>query len=178
MKKTFIRSLSILVMLVMILSVFCVFGSINVSVDQSRAANFNHNYNLNGEGPHDMLEIAKAQDGKKGYELDYSEDWCANFVADCAELAGQSSAIPKESGYAGVDDLEQIIYKHNGQYIRKRENVKPGDIVFYDREPINNSPNHVEIVVSVSGKTIYSVGGNTGNYDDCRYTYVNSLSTT
>lgn len=38
-------------------------------------------------------KIKALQVGKTGAQLGYSEQWCADFVSDCADLAGQGLAI-------------------------------------------------------------------------------------
>ncbi|MBR2176719.1 MAG: InlB B-repeat-containing protein, partial [Clostridia bacterium] len=159
-KMSFVLALSIM------LGCFFSLNGIAVYATQNRTANFSRNYTLTGNGAADILNIAKAQIGKTGSNLGYSEAWCANFVSDCAELAGQSSAVPR---HANVDGLTTNLLKAGGVKYTNISQAQPGDIVFYDGNDRNGSPNHVEIVGYVSGGKIYSIGGNTS--------YVNSVYT-
>jgi hypothetical protein len=79
-------------LLSLILSFQC--SQFSAYATQSKKQNFSTNYTLTGNGGTDMVAIASAQIGKTGKQLGYTEDWCADFVSDCATLAGQSSAIP------------------------------------------------------------------------------------
>ncbi len=144
---------------------FCSVGELDVSATQSQKGNFNTNYTLTGDGATDILNVAKAQIGRTGSSFGYTESWCADFVSDCAELAGQSSAVPR---HGHVDYLTSNLLNAGGTKYTTQASAKAGDIVFYDFNA-NNSPDHVEIVSYVSGGKIYSVGGNTS--------YVNSVST-
>ena len=174
MKKAFSKSLSWLLSVVMIFGVFIVPTSIQVSATQSRKDYFNKNYSVvSGDPGQTIVNIAKAQIGKTGNDLPYGEDWCADFVSDCADLAGQSAAVPRRGN---VDDLTYAVIKIGGgkQYWNESE-AKPGDLVFYDGSDMNGSPNHVEIVAYVSGGKIYSIGGNTGNIYSCYNSVVSNV---
>ena len=76
-------------------------------------ANFYRNYSLSGNGASDIVAVAFAQFGRNGGNLGYSaEEWCADFVSDCAILAGQSSAIPQN---ARCTDMYKAIIKNGGK---------------------------------------------------------------
>ncbi|MGN1479831.1 MAG: hypothetical protein ACI4XH_08690, partial [Acutalibacteraceae bacterium] len=45
-----------------------------------------------------MVNIARAQKNRTGSSLGYNDQWCAYFISDCAEIAGQSDAIPPRAG--------------------------------------------------------------------------------
>ena len=160
MKKTvFSKSMSWILSVVMIFGFFIVPASIQVLATQSRKENFSKNYTtVSGNPGQTVANIAYAQIGKSGSALGYTEDWCADFVSDCAELAGQSAAVPR---HGRADYIDEYILNAGG-YKVSAANAKPGDIAFYDFNG-NNSPEHVEIVYSVSGSTVKTVGGNTGN---------------
>ncbi len=143
-------------LLSLILSFQC--SQFSAYATQSKKQNFSTNYTLTGNGGTDMVAIASAQIGKTGKQLGYTEDWCADFVSDCATLAGQSSAIP---AHGRADYLDSNILKAGGYKVSK-SNAQPGDIAFYDNN-YNNSPDHVEIVYQVSGSTVKTFGGNTGS---------------
>lgn len=127
-----------------------------VSAAQSRAANFLKTYELSGDAASDMVAIAQAQLYRSGASFDYSEQWCADFVSDCARLAGQSKAIPFHNNVYGLRDQ---ILEAGG--IISTSNPQPGDICFMDWENDGNW-DHVEIVYMVSSGGVYTIGGNTG----------------
>lgn len=126
-----------------------------VNATQNRSGNFNKNYLLSGNGAEDMLSVASAQLGMTGSQLGYSEQWCADFISDCAILANQSNAIPA-AGYCPT--LRQNIINAGGWYVSKSD-AKPGDIVFYGP----NGANHVEVVYFASNGNISTYGGNSGS---------------
>ena len=108
MKKTFSRSLSWMLSVVMIFGVFIVPTSIQVSATQSKKENFSRNYTtVSGNPGQTVANIAYAQVGKSGSALGYTEDWCADFVSDCADLAGQSAAVPR---HGRADYIDEYIY--------------------------------------------------------------------
>ena len=115
---------------------------------------------LTGDGAADMVTIAFAQLGRKGSSFSgYNDLWCARFVSDCAIKVGQSAAIPQHP-------VCQNLYNNiigAGGYVVSISQAKPGDIVFYDWEPLNGVPNHAEIVYEANGSTIKSIGGNRGS---------------
>lgn len=123
---------------------------------QSRAANFLKTYQLTGDAAADMVAIAQAQLYRRGASFDYTEQWCADFVSDCARLAGQSAAVPFHNNVYGLRDQ---ILEAGG--IITTLNPQPGDICFMDWEGDNNW-DHVEIVYMVSAGAVYTIGGNTG----------------
>lgn len=126
-----------------------------VGADQSCLNNFDRSYTLGNNPAENMINIALAQQGKTGSQLGYTENWCADFVVDCAELAGQSSAIPRKSGCGNINNLKQYIMDAGGFDVTSTPQL--GDIVFFS--------SHVEIVYSGSGSTLKSIGGNTGSYN-------------
>ncbi len=131
--------------------IFC--PQMQVSATQSRKDNFSTDYTITGIGAQDILNVAVAQTGKTGKQLGYTEEWCADFVSDCADLAGQSAAVPR---YGQVTGLKSRIISAGGKVITS--SPQPGDIVFYK--------GHVEIVYSASGtslSSLKSVGGNTSS---------------
>ena len=130
--------------------------AVPVSAAQSRAANFLKTYALTGDGAADMVAIAQAQLYRSGASFDYTEQWCADFVSDCARLAGQSSAVPFHNNVYGLRDQ---ILEAGG--IITTLNPQPGDICFMDWEGDDNW-DHVEIVYMVSAGGVYTIGGNTG----------------
>lgn len=136
---------------------------------QSRISNFSTGYELTGNGAADMVAIALAQEGKTGSQLGYSEEWCCNFVSDCAILAGQSDAIP---AYAYCSGLYNAILNAGGK--KTTSSPQPGDICFINWDG-GSGFQHVEIVYRVEGGVIYTVGGNSGGGSSlnsrCVYTH-------
>ena len=126
---------------------------------QSKTSGFSSNYTLVGSGAEDMVAIALAQEGRTGSDIGYTEEWCANFVSDCAILAGQSAAVP-QNGY--VPTLYQNILNAGGKDVTN--SPKPGDICFINWNGGTNM-GHVEIVYAVSGSDVYTIGGNSGSAD-------------
>lgn len=107
--------------LVMILST----SSLTVNASQSRGSNFNKNYTLNGSQADNIVAVALAQQGKTKAQLGYTEAWCADFVSDCAQLAGVGNVIPFD-GYC------QTLYnKVKNAGGRDVSSPKKGDLVFY-----------------------------------------------
>ncbi|WP_365728804.1 CHAP domain-containing protein, partial [Ruminococcus sp.] len=144
------RIVAVLVSVVLCLVTFSMMPSTKVEATQSMKGNFSTNYTLTGDGATDILNVALAQAGKTGSQLGYTEEWCADFVSDCADLAGQSAAVPR---YGGVDGLRTRILNAGGKNVTS--SPQPGDIVFFS--------GHVEIVYSGSGSSLKSIGGNTSS---------------
>lgn len=157
---------SILLSAVIICSNSVFFGT-EVFARIDGTAHFSRAYTLTGNGADDIVSVARAQVGKNGGQLGYSystsnansgEEWCADFVSDCAILAGQSSAIPAN---AGCSAMQTAIKKAGGNYVSASE-ARAGDIVFYG----SGGGSHVEIVYAQRGSslsTLATIGGNGGN---------------
>ena len=142
----------------MLVLAICLILSIapSVAARQCRTQNFESGYELTGYGPEDMLAIAFAQLGKTGTQMGYSEEWCADFVSDCAILAGQGDAIP---AYAYCYGLYDAILSAGGT--KTTSSPKPGDICFINWDG-GTRFQHVEIVYKVENGMVYTIGGNTG----------------
>ena len=105
-----------------------------LSHTQDRSYNFRTDYSLTGNPADDIVNVAKAQIGLTTAEAGYSEDWCADFVTDCARLTGMSeSIIPYNySLRAGCRFLYYYIMDYCGGTVIEDENdVMSGDLVFY-----------------------------------------------
>lgn len=146
------KVLSVLLALMMVISIIPM-STITASATQSRTVNFSKLYTLIGNPADDIVAIAKAQLGKTTSELRYTEAWCANFVSDCAILAGQTKAIPQNGG---VGDLYRAVLKAGGTEV---ETGKKGDLVFYICTVCSKPYAHVGIVVDSK----YSIEGNVLN---------------
>lgn len=117
---------------------------------QDRSQNFNKNYVLTGNYADDLVAVARAQIGRTTYQMQYSEDWCANFVNDCARLTGMpDSIIPYNySLRASCKYLyNYMINNCNAKVITDTKDVQSGDIVFYYC-PSSDFYLHVGIVAS------------------------------
>lgn len=81
--------------------------------------------------------------------------WCHEFVSWCAYKAGESAAVPKtastDTGMAWFK--KKGLFKYKGKYTPKR-----GDIVYF-----KTGRSHVGIVEKVSGSTLHTVEGNSGD---------------
>ncbi len=141
-------------LIVSILLVICMILPINTTARAGQ--NFNMNFSLSGNGASDIVAVARAQIGKTGAQLAYTDQWCAMFVGDCARMANQSRAIPYN---ANCVQLQKAILNAGGRQISLSE-AQMGDIVFYG----TNGGSHVEIVYAHNGSTISSIGGNSGNF--------------
>ena len=103
----------------------------------------------------------------RNHRMTYSAAWCATFVSAVAIECGLTEIIPVECGCSLMIGL----YKKLGRW-REDENYIPkvGDIIFYDWDDgkdfavtdNSGSPEHVGIVVSVSGGVVAVVEGNKG----------------
>lgn len=126
---------------------------------QSCISGFSNGYTLTGNGASDMAAIALAQEGRTGSQFGYTEDWCANFISDCAILANQTDAIPQFGGVAGLYDrlLSAGASSVSGT-------PKVGDLCFINWNGGTNM-GHVEVVYAVSDGAIYTIGGNSGSAD-------------
>lgn len=99
--------------------------AIPVYATQSQCNNFSKSYSLGEDSASNMVEIAKAQLGKTQAQLGYTEYWCADFVSDCAKLAGEDSAIPFDGS---CNRLIDKVIKAGGERVSKPQK---GDLVFY-----------------------------------------------
>ncbi len=92
--------------------------------------------------------------------------WCAMFVSWCANVAGVStSVVPKHcytpSGLSWFKSRGRAYSRAtvaSGGYT-----PQPGDIIYFKSSRNENTTNHVGIVTSYSGKTVYTVEGNTSS---------------
>ena len=153
MKK---RIASLFTSLLMIISLMVVMPTMSVSATQSKINNFNKSYTLTGNAQNDMVAIAKAQIGMTQSQLGYTEQWCADFVSDCARLANQSIAIPANGS---CYSLMNAVKNAGGHTVSKSEAL-PGDLVFFSSSSNPNGGAHVELVYGYSNGVLKSIGGN------------------
>jgi len=143
------RNLAITCILFMII---CIFEPTQVLASQSKSQNYSRNYSLNGNGADDIVAVAQAQLGKTKSQLGYTEAWCADFVSDCAELAGQGSKVPFD-GYCQT--LYNKIINSGGQRVYSPQK---GDLVFYYCSKCSVHWCHVGIMIN----STQSIEGNYG----------------
>lgn len=138
---------------------------------QYKNANFTKTgFTVTGDGATDMVAIAELQVGKTTANLGYTEDWCADFVSDCAILAKQTSAIP---GAGACSTLYNNIINAGGKVV---STPQKGDIAFFYNTGAS-TPAHVALMADSS----YSINGNyysskVGAYIVRKETYSNVCS--
>lgn len=114
----------------------------------------------------------------RGYKLQYTDEWCAGTVTAVGIKAGLSDIIFGECSCSRMIEL----YKAKGRW-QENDAYTPevGDIIMYYWSDGSNysttdctaNPNHVGIVVSVSGKTLKIIEGNKGEAVAYRTVQVN-----
>lgn len=93
----------------------------------------------------------------RGYRVKYSDEWCATTVSAAFIKAGLTAIAPTECGCGEMVKLHQ----KKGTWVEDNNHVpQPGDIVMYDWAGKDGWPDHVGVVVSVSGGTIKIIEGN------------------
>lgn len=96
-----------------------------VNATESKTENYSNSYTIGSNQADNIVAVAQAQLGKTKAQLGYTEAWCADFVSDCAKLAGLSNIIPA-AGYCG--NLYTNIRNAGGYEVSSPQR---GDIVFY-----------------------------------------------
>lgn len=158
MKK---KVISLIASLIMVLGTGVLLPTSNVSyATQQRYYNFNVDVSITGDGAVDIVNLAKSMVGKNGAYFGYTEEWCADFVSDCAYLVNQSDAIPAD-GYC--PNLQTKIKNAGGYYVDAKD-AQPGDILFYG----TNGGAHVEIVYANNNGVLSTIGGNSGDSDNSK----------
>jgi len=101
----------------------------------------------------------------RGYKVKYTDAWCATYVSAVAIKCGLTDIIPTECSCSKMVALHQKL----GQW-KEADSYKPkiGDIIMYDWQDSGSGenkgqPDHVGIVVSVSGNNIKVIEGNKNN---------------
>lgn len=101
----------------------------------------------------------------RGYKVSYTDAWCATFVSATFIKAGLTDIAPTECSCSRMIELYKKIgrWKESDAYIPVY-----GDLIMYDWSDNGvgdntGAPDHVGIVVSVSGKTIRVIEGNINN---------------
>lgn len=98
----------------------------------------------------------------RGYKMTTKDPWCATYVSAIAIKCGYTDIMPTECSCTKMIEL----YKAKNRWEESDAYVPQiGDIIMYDwndsgKGDNTGSPDHVGIVVSVSGKTIKVIEGN------------------
>lgn len=98
----------------------------------------------------------------RGYELKYTDEWCAGFVSAVAIATGNTDNVPLEVSCPRMIQIAQNmgIWQESDGYV-----PSPADIILYDWDDNGNgdntaNPDHVGIVESVSNGVITVIEGN------------------
>lgn len=137
--------------------------SISAHATQSRSSNFSKSYSVSGNNADSLISVANAQLGKTGATLGYTEEWCADFVTDCARLAGNSGIPYNYSSRGAARYLYSYMVNNCGASVVGTP--QRGDLIFFDWSGKKNTNNihHVAIVTSYSNNQITVIGGNQGS---------------
>ena len=101
----------------------------------------------------------------RNYKVKYTDAWCATFGSAAAIVAGYTDIIPTECGCGQM--IEE--FRKRNRWVENDAYVpSPGDYIFYDWDDTGAGdctgwPEHVGLVVSVSGNTIRVIEGNKNN---------------
>ena len=120
-----------------------------------------------GVGSDDIVAVALSQVGNVGgqpywswYGFSSRVEWCACFVSWCSEQCGyiESGAMPKHSYCpTGVE-----WFRSRGQWLDRNSIPAPGSIIYFDWGG-DDIADHVGIVESCDGNTVYTIEGNANN---------------
>lgn len=151
------------IMSLVIVALF-VFQATEVWATQSKSENFSKSYSLSGGGADKILAVAQAQIGRTKAQMGYTEAWCADFVSDCAKLAGLSDVIPFD-GYCQT--LYNKVKNAGGKDVSAPQK---GDLVFYYCSACSVHWCHVGIMLNSTQSIEGNYGGKVslvnGSYTD------------
>ena len=120
-----------------------------------------------GGGSDDIVAVALSQVGNVGgqpywswYGFSSRVEWCACFVSWCADQCGyiESGVMPKHS-YCPTS-VEW--FRSRGQWQDRNSIPAPGAIIYFDWGG-DGIADHVGIVESCDGSTVYTIEGNANN---------------
>lgn len=102
----------------------------------------------------------------RGARMSYTMDWCAATTSAVGIALGLTDIMPVECSCGELIKL----YKALGRWVEDDAYIpQPGDLIMYDWQDANGvvdctgAPDHVGMVVDVTGGTITMVEGNVGN---------------
>lgn len=130
-----------------------------------------------------VLSVAQAEVGytgtgsysKYGEWYGYQGAWCTTFVLWCFNKAGNSLDVKLYGTIVpNGGNCNSMIswYQNKGRYHKRSSGYTPkkGDLIFFDWSG-NGSAQHVGIVKSISGSTVYTIEGNcSGKVKERKYT--------
>ena len=111
----------------------------------------------------------------RGYQVKYTDEWCATFVSACAIKTRTTDIIPTECGCGQMIDL----FKNLGEWDENDARTpNPGDVIFYDWNDSGKGdntgwPDHVGVVEKVTGNVITVIEGNKNDAVERRTLMVN-----
>lgn len=119
------------------------------------------------------LDICRSYLGYREHGINYTkfgkefgmdgEPWCDMFLSVCGNHAGEKAAV----GWFAGTEAHEAWFNKKKRLTRSRNHVERGHLVFWDWNK-NGTPNHIEIIETVSiNKTgqvtgVTTIGGNTG----------------
>ncbi len=122
------------------------------------------NLSVPGGGSDDIVAVALSQVGNVGgqpywswYGFSSRVEWCACFVSWCGDQCGyiESGAMPKFSYCpTGVE-----WFRSRGQWLDRNSIPPAGSVIFFDWGG-DGIADHVGIVESCDGSTVYTIEGN------------------
>ncbi len=116
---------------------------------------YNRSYSLNGTQQDNLVAVAEKQIGKKMRSF-YREAWCADFVSDCAKLAGLSDIIPFN---ASCYYLYKAVMRADGKVV---SSPQKGDLVFYICSKCTSTA-YKWCHVGIMTDSVHSIEGNSNN---------------
>lgn len=133
-------------------------GSINcnnASNAQPAASQLRQSVVCGAENELALWKSGQLKPGKDFYKYSggRNENWCADFVSWIYTQAGKPVKQPSSQAWKTI---KGFTFHNDGSYV-----PQPGDVVVYT-DKSSPSTGHVNIVISVSGKTMNVIGGNQG----------------
>lgn len=112
----------------------------------------------------------------RGYAVKYTDAWCATFVSAMAIKCGLTDIIPTE---CGCGQMIQLFQKLGAWVENDAHTPQTGDVIFYDWDDsgvgdCTGYPEHVGIVVSVTGGNMKIIEGNKSDSVSYRTIAVNA----
>ena len=182
MKTVRIRTISSLIILALILSLFTFY-----TPQETDAAGFStaypNTYVNTGAGANDIVGVAKTQIGYQENSVGtkygdwyntvfVKQPWCAMFVSWCAGQAKIPNSVIKKFSSCSVQVawFKSIGRWQNSRYYGGDYTPQKGDIVFYRDGGSSAVSTHVGIMVGLNGNYLNVIEGNATNAKVCQFT--------
>lgn len=165
--KRFFKFISVMMVFVMLL--------IPVSITAQAATAANMKDKVVSVAQHEVGYTGTSTYSKYGEWLGYQGAWCTSFVLWCFNKAGNDLGVKlygKVVPNGGNCNSMISWYKNRDRYHTRSSDYTPkkGDLIFFDWSG-NGSSQHVGIVKSISGSTVYTIEGNcSGQVKERKYT--------